>query len=317
MNYVYLDWNVIQYMKHATVQDSINGPEFLELVNKLSKKYKFPFSEGHLKDLAISLKPENKDHITADLDYLNALSQGYALGIIEDNESIIPTQQVDIYQFFEDIVSKIQLEPEINVTGGSYAIGTELLSKKSVFSPLLEENNGVLDSSVMSKMLQNLWISMDDHNFYKSFRLQVAELKNKFENVDTVIDQNSEYFKKIVPFLEFMTTEDLTNIVSDFEPVLTSFLSIDGRSIKGMTVGKKIEIGYMLLDYHPKLRDKVNKKNRPSNIARDCKNLFFASQANYYVTEDKATFKKSEFICKALSLKVKVVSMSDFTAKFS
>ena len=36
--YIYLDWNVIQYMKHEN--EDKKGKEFKELVKKLSNKYK-------------------------------------------------------------------------------------------------------------------------------------------------------------------------------------------------------------------------------------------------------------------------------------
>ena len=64
--YIYLDWNVIQYMKHDTIINEINGTEFKILVKKLSKKYVFPWSEGHLQDLLISFKPSNLRYVEED-----------------------------------------------------------------------------------------------------------------------------------------------------------------------------------------------------------------------------------------------------------
>lgn len=316
MEYVYLDWNVIQYMKHSTVRDSINGPEFNNLINRLSKKYKFPFSEGHLKDLAISFNPDNQQNIKSDLEYLNNLSQGYALGIIGPTEKILPTNNVNIYNFFKKIVSETQEEPDIKLSGGSYSVDMNILPKDDIFRPFLERSGGILDSDVMTEFLQHMWLSMDDPEHYKKFRIQVADIKKSLNNRDTILNKKSEYAKKLIPFLDFITSEQPENYLHNFDDVIKSFCHINGRSFDDMTIGGKIELSYMLLDFHPKFKDKINKKNRPSNIMRDCKNLYFASQAKYYVTEDSSTTKKAKFVCNALSLKVKITTMSEFMSKF-
>lgn len=316
MDYVYLDWMVFQYMKHSTVKDSINGIEFLNTVNKLKKKYRFPFSEGHLCDLAISFSPSNLENVKSDLLFINSLSSNYALGT-DKNEKIIPINNVDIYKLFNEIVMEVQDDLNINVSGDSHIIDMELLPKNDLFRPFLEKNNGVLDSNVMKNLMEQIWDSMDDPDFYKKFRDQVSKLKEKFDGGNTLISTESSYFKGILPFLDFLLSENPDDFIDTFDDVIKSFCSINGRCFDKLKVGEKIELAYSILDFNPKYREKkINKKNKPSNLRRDCKNLYFASQAKYYVTEDSATFKKSTFVCKALSLRVKVLSMSEFMAKF-
>lgn len=315
MKYVYLDWNVIQYMKHSTIKDSINGSKFYELIKKLSGKYQFPFSEGHLKDLAVSFKPENKKYIDEDLNYINQLADGYAL-CMGENENLLITDDVNIHTFFNEIVFEVVDEPFFDIVGKSYNVDMKKLPKDNLFQPFLELNNGVLNSSVFKNSLSKIWSSIDDPEFYKLFREQISKLKYRFNGTDTILNQRSKYFKNLLPLLDFMVTKDVPVIHENFDSIINSFLSINGRKIENMTEGEKIEIAYMLLDFHPSFRDKINKKNRPSNIYRDVKNLFFASQAKYYVTEDQATLKKARFVCEVLNIKVKVVTMSEFTSKF-
>jgi len=62
------------------------------------------------------------------------------------------------------------------------------------------------------------------------------------------------------------------------------------------------------LDFNQNFRDKIKKKNKPSNMLRDIK---------YYITEDDMTYKKSKFVCEALHLKVKILKMNEFINKFS
>jgi hypothetical protein len=317
MDYVYLDWNVIQYMKNSTVQGAIDGPNFYELVRKLSKKYKFPFSEGHLKDLVVSFNDRNQENINSDLEYLNTLSQGYALGIIQENGRIIPMKKdVDIHKLFDDIASEYHKTLEFKVSGNSYSVDMTSLPTNDLFRPYLENSSGALNPDVMCQLINDLLKNNDDPDFYKKFRKQISDLKSNLENRDTIIDKGSNYYKKFVLFLDFISSENPDIYIDSFDNVIKAFCSINGRSFEKMTTGDKIELSYSILDFNPKFMDKIKNKNRPSNISRDCKNLYFASQAKYFVTEDKSAFKKGIFVCKALSLRVKLTSMSDFMAKF-
>ena len=315
MQYIYLDWNVIQYMKHSIVTDSVDGVAFSTLIKKLSKKYRFPFSEGHLRDLAISFKPENIALVEDDLKYLSELSAGYALGL-DENENIKVINDVDIYKTFEDITEEPNIEPHIEITGENYSIDMEKLPKINLLKQLLESNNGVMDVNVMKDFLSQLLAHIDDPEYYKLFRKNVSELKKRFVCTDTVIDKQSDYFKSITPFLYFLVTDDLQVLESNFNDAMRAFGFINGKIFDSFKQGRKIEQAYALLDLHPKFRDKINKKNRPSNISRDIKNLFFASQAKYYITEDQSTYKKASFVCKVLSLDVKILNMSTFSYKF-
>jgi len=315
MNYIYLDWNVIQYMKHQTKTNSIDGKAFYDLVKKLSKRYVFPVSEGHLKDLAAGSTKTSRNIISQDLNFLKDISDGFVLGV-DPNESLIPTNQVDIVTFFDSVANKQDGEPSFNVIGDTYQVDMVSLPKDDLLRPFLESNNGILDASVMQNFLANIWQLRDDPNFYKEFRNGVAKLKEKFIKTDTILNQESDSFNKIIPFLDFLGIDDENVLERKFDETLKAFLAIGGRNINNMKTGEKIQVAYMLLDFHPRFRDKVNKKNRPSNIGRDLKNFFFASQAKYYVTEDKATLKKAAFVSKYLSLKVKVENMSKFFSRF-
>lgn len=317
MEYIYLDWNVLQYMKHSTIitEKSINGPECEKIIKNLLKRYRFPFSEGHLRDLAISSKPENKKNIQEDLNYLKELSNGYVLGI-DSNENLVTTNNVDILVFFDKIANEVESRPVFEFNDASFSVDMIKLPQNDLFRPLLESNNGVLDASVMKNFLLGMWNNMDNPDTYKIWRAQVAEIKSKFSATDTIIDQQSDYFKKIIPFLDFLVTDDLQILKNNFIKAMKAFASINDRNFDSFTQGNKIEQAYWLLDYHPNFRDRINKKNRPSNIDRDVKNLFFASQAKYYITEDNATFKKSSFVSEALTLKVKVLKMGEFCHKF-
>ena len=70
-------------------------------------------------------------------------------------------------------------------------------------------------------------------------------------------------------------------------------------------------------EFHPKFYDKFRKKNRnkPDNIRRDSKIVFFASKSDYFITKDRSCAKKTKFIYKVLGIKTEVI-LVDKTEKF-
>jgi hypothetical protein len=86
---------------------------------------------------------------------------------------------------------------------------------------------------------------------------------------------------------------------------------------KSLTNELLLEQGYVLLDLHPLFHDKIKKnKNTADNIIRDGNHCFYASKAEYFVSEDEKTRKKTKLMYKAFGIKTKVVSMSEFVNMF-
>jgi hypothetical protein len=178
----------------------------------------------------------------------------------------------------------------------------------------LESNNENWDSGVMEKLISEVQNNIDTPEYYKRFRSEVSELKAKYSGTPTILNQESDYFKRLIPFLDFLTTDDLTVLAGNFDKTLESFLSIDGRRVEELTFPAKIELASSLLDFNPMFREKINNKNKPSNMWRDNEHLIFASHAKYFVTDDKRLFKKAKFVYDVLSLNVEVLSPTDFVA---
>lgn len=321
MKYIYLDWNVFQYMKQETVLEkkSINGLEFKELVKRISNKYTFPYSEGHLKDLSIS----QAEYIAEDLEFIKTISKNNILGFIDDEKIVIQKDYIDIKTFFNQLKesSKDELEQEINLditSNTCYEIAVNEMDENNLLKPFIEQNNGILDDKVFSKFIMMMYQNIDNPDFYKKFRIQVDQLKKNFESTtNTLIDKDSRYYSELIAFLSFMVENDMNNMKENFHKTMISFLNIDKKRIfEDLTIGAKIELAYSLLDYNQHFRDKINKKNRPTNMFRDIKHLHFASDAKYYITEDNTTYKKSKFVSEVLGLNVKVLKMNELVNKF-
>lgn len=322
MKYIYLDWNVFQYIKHEAISEKkhINAVEFKKLIKKLSNKYIFPYSEAHLRDLAIS---NNEHYVNEDLKFIENISNNYVLGFIENEKIVIQKDYIDIKKFFDEI--KLNIREELNrelvldfKTNNSYSISIDEVSNDDLFKPFIEQNNGILDNEVFRDFIINMYQNIDNSDFYKKFRTQICQLKSKFENTtNTILDKNSNYYHELIPFLDFIIENDITKMKQNFHSAMISFLNIDKKRIfEDLTIGAKIELAYSLLDYNQHFRDKINNKNRPTNIMRDMKHLHYASDAKYYITEDIMTYKKSKFVSEVLGLKVKILKMSEFINKF-
>lgn len=322
MKYIYLDWNIFQYMKHQTIVENkhINGVEFKALIEQLSNKYSFPYSEAHLKDLEIS---NNEDYIEEDLKFIKNISKNQVLGFIENEKIVIKQNYIDIRKFFDEI--RISVQEELNQTlnfnfetNNSYNISINEMNNDDLLKPFIEQNNGILDNKVFGNFLIKMYQEIDNPDFYKKFRVQVNQIKMKFDKTsNTVLNKELNYYNELIPFLNFINENNINKMKKDFQNTMISFLNIDKRRrFENLTVGAKIELAYSLLDYNEHFKDKIDKRNRPTNMFRDTKHLHFASSANYYVTEDDTTYRKSKFVAEVLGLKVKVLKMDEFIIKF-
>jgi len=319
--YIYLDWNVIQHIKHKNKieKKSIDGERFGILVDKLRKKYVFPFSEAHLRDLSIS----KEEYYDEDLKFLSKLSDDYVLGFLSE-EKIAYEKYPNIKKFFLETIEEQKKEKEEvenmemeYYMPTSFDIDVDKIPKEYIMKDFLKQNNGALDTKVFLSLLNLIKENMNNPKIYKQFRNSVTIMKKMIEeNSNTVIDQKSIYFKKLIPFLEFISMDNIELIKKNFIDIMKSFLAINNsRVYENISTGSKIELAYSLLDYNSNFRDSIDKKNRPNNVLRDLKHLHFASQAKYYITEDEMTYKKSKFVSEVLGLNVKVLSMDELLKK--
>ncbi|PSM51532.1 hypothetical protein CBLAS_1455 [Campylobacter blaseri] len=100
MQYVYLDWNIIQNLKNIPKTNEEKICELFKTIKKLKGKYKFPFSEAHILDLLNSCDSYHKE----DLDFLFKISKGFEI-CIQNDEMFM--QKFDIKTRYESI-KKIQ-----------------------------------------------------------------------------------------------------------------------------------------------------------------------------------------------------------------
>lgn len=104
--YIYLDWNIFQNMKHSY---NIEAKELEKIIFKLSKKYFFPYSGAHLEDLVVSTE-KNSNFISEDLSYLKNISNGFLIGRIEELNNEFRIEKFSVLKAYKQIKKNISLK---------------------------------------------------------------------------------------------------------------------------------------------------------------------------------------------------------------
>lgn len=322
--YIYLDWNVVKYAKQPRVGKT--DDDLLPIINRLSKRYHIPYSEAHLRDLASGHSEENKHYSEQDLNFLAKLTELKAIVFVRDENTGAESLGIQSRNIEADFLAILQTIGSEEGAAVNFAMDSKervsielsLLDKDDIFLAALKDNEGKFDASVMRRILATLWENDNDPETYKRFRRQAQKIVENIEARPTALIKDfPELYAEILPFFKYLSLEKLDGLQKSFLPALSAFTKFSGRNFDELTLGAKLELAYRLLDYQPLFAEKVSKKNRPSNQLRDMKHLYSASEGKFFVTEDRSSLEKSRFITQALGMKVKVLDVSEFIARFS
>ncbi len=318
--YIYLDWNIFQNMKHSY---NIEAKELEKIIFKLSKKYFFPYSGAYLEDLVVSTE-KNSNFISEDLGYLKNVSNGFLIGRIEELNNELRIEKFSVVKAYKQIKENYKFEKSIKINFNipefePIKVDLSQLNKYNMFYPYLEKNDSIFDNKVLNDFMENFIKNINTAEFMNNYRKNVMELNQTFKNIqNSILDQNSIYFKNIEDFLSCMEIINIESFQKDFKKYLKSFfLATEFDAGENKPLDYKIYKSFCLLDYSPLFKEKFNKKNKPSNARRDSNHLYFASKAKYFITEDKNLYEKVKFIGEVFNLKLKVLKMTEFLNKFN
>lgn len=322
--YIYLDWNVIQYAKNP--RQGRMDEELAQLIRRLSKKYRIPYSEAHLRDLASGFSEETKKYVDDDLKFLSDITKSDALVFIinaQNGQEHIGIQPRECEEDFAAIINAIKDEENIAIEfspngDAGFPVEVSMLDQGDVFLESLKNNNGELNSLVMSQVLKELWDNRDNPELYKRFRRQAQKVVEHLKaRPNTLINESTTIYSELAPFFKYLSLKKEQEIEEIFLPALVAFAKLSDRDFENLSMGAKIELAYGLLDFQPIFSEKVNNKNRPSNQLRDLNHFLSASNAKIFVTEDTGSLRKSRFLIRALGMRVKALNISEFIARFS
>lgn len=277
--YIYLDWNIFQNMKHSYNYNNTEAKELEKLISKLSKKYFFPYSGVHLEDLVVSTE-KNSNFILEDLSYLRNISNGFLIIRREDLNNELRIGKFSVLKAYKQIKKNYEFEKNIKIDFNTQEfepikVDLSQLNKHNLFYPYLEKNGSIYDNKVLNEFMENFIKNINTAEFMNNYRKSVMELNQTFKNTqNSILDQNSIYFKNIEDFLSCMEITSIESLQKDFKKYLESFfLATEYHDGENKPLDYRIYKSFCLLDYSPLFKEKFDKKNKPSNARRDSNHI--------------------------------------------
>ena len=311
--YIYLDWNVIKYMKEPRLNKGELDEEFKNTVFKLKKKYKFPYSFAHIQDRANRYSEEHCDKVREDFEFAETVNDTICVGINKDIPVLVKeTMQTCFDRYLSEVPKELSLID--NSFPFSFNVNMDKIDKTHAMYEFLRERGGEISSKSMDEFLQGLYsVIFQDNSKYKNLRDYV-------NNFDFEHGMNQEYsFGELIfldqllyhlfPFLDSFKDDEST-LLKKWTRIADRWFSLNNKEPRRDLV---LIQGYSLLDMHPLFKEKLKKgKNTLDNIVRDGNHCFYASKAKYFVSEDENTRIKTAFLYKAYGIKTKVVNEQEF-----
>ena len=178
----------------------------------------------------------------------------------------------------------------------------------------LRERNGEISSKGMEEILQGLYSTIfQDNRKYKQLRDYVNNFDFEYAKDQEYSFEELIYFDKLLyhifPFLDSFKDDEST-LLKKWSSIANHWFSLNNMELE---MDVLLIQGYSLLDMHPLFKEKLKRgKNTLDNIIRDGNHCFYASRAQYFISEDENTRIKTAFLYRAYGIKTKVVSEQEF-----
>ena len=315
---IYLDWNIIKKLKIQEIYN--NNPRVL-----------LPFSEIHIRDLVPSIKNTNQDKFMSDLQYLMLLTQNKKLSLlsytpeIKDNyngviikkdleikDAMISFSDNDVYKELKNIIENGEKEKEkilklINDQRYPYKIQypKDIVKFENVdIQKIFEENNFLYDEQFVLKYMS--YYFLEEKNIFNTPELY-KELRSALKNQKSIIDD--EEFKI---FLTIYSENNIENLEKNFSRIANFWDTLQHSIESSLPPEEKNYNSMALLEFSPLFQDKVNKKNKLENIARDCRHFQLATYCDYFITDDQKFLKKVNFLLKMFpNIKTRIIDYNN------
>lgn len=319
MSYVYLDWNVVKYMKSHRRDCNLTTDEyFTSLIFGMAKKgvYSFPYSEAHIKDRSNQYNPAYRTEVIKDFNFFGYINQNMCLGIVGDSSNLSMHFKKMIDFFDENINSPVQVPSRESFLKNAFQIYADMdkICEDNPLYELLKNSNGHITEDDMATFLEEQFSCIfRDANSYKKMRnyLPYVNLESDDAHISYMTSQYAhELFVHLGPFIKSVNDDEIS-LSLKWKEICESWFSLNHPL--PISKSQLLVQGYTLLDMHPLFYDKLKKgKNTLNNILNDGTHVYYASEAKYFVSEDSHTRKKAKFIYTAFGIDTKVLSEKEF-----
>ncbi len=316
---VYLDWNVMAQMKGGYQND---------LLKALSNKDKFfiPYSTSHIGDILSSYSEdiEQKKRIEKDLEFITFITDNLCLSnngkqviLDKSDPKVLFQQRVDDKDFMTDF-SLDTLDEIFSDNKLTKGIGKTLVSLlKSI--PLDGAFKDAIENPESGKYLNQMFPELKENptmeGFFKSFGKMYQNLNEKEDyKILREVTQKGLGIKRDKIFND----DNPYNLIDKAHNKLGVSLDkyID-NSKNAPEWYNKISNEYIMLDMHGYQEDTVKVKENKrketfKNTTEDAFHSAFASTCNFYIINDKKSYKKTKQIYERLKINTVVFKPDEF-----
>ena len=289
---IYLDWNIISYLKKE---------EYIDLRNyiaQIKEFFVFPYSRAHIQDLYQSKSPTNVEKFEQDLDTLTEICQTHLLEYNDGTDAPYPYEctprqyiereslNLQAYKSGFESVSVTELIKSMMDTTTFESIRNHLLATP-LGTPIENPNNGFL--------IRNLWDAMvflldNFSSILKNEKLEVEIYKTmcKIEGERSIQEMQNIDSSNIFYYLNDLCISRSNKNLTD--TILDSLGKINGINSYNYFLAE-----YTTLAFCGYSRDK---KRTILNIMTDALHTYYAMRCDVLVTKDDGMRKKAkaEFI---------------------
>lgn len=323
--YIYLDWNVIKNIINPRNNQQELDEEMKRIIFELKKKYKIPYSHAHIKDRASRYNEKYRKEVEEDLGFVEKISDALCLGRSDDLQSFVMVHK-NVIDFFDDEIKNTQNEekfPYQNILDltGPFNVDMDKINMDHPLYEMLNENDGRFTLTSLDIFFEKFYDEIfSDADKYKKFRMYMEQFqlnKEKARSQQASLKER-DYLDFLLmhmwPFMESMEY-NIPKLKTRWKDIAESWFTMHHGNI---SLDMCLILGYVLLDFHPQFHDKLKKnKNTLDNIVRDGNHAYFASEAKYFVSEDRHTREKTHFLYDVYGIKTKVMSEDEFVRIFS
>lgn len=318
---VYLDWNVMSQMKNGTHPD-------LHKIILNNEDLFIAYSTSHIGDITSGYKQTNERQqiVKSDMDFISKIT-GNKCYLNTGTEILMETR--DPLELFDERISDVETFRDLSIDGlfksfeDSEIIGDlisplkELLKSIPLDPKFKEAFENPESADQMNKMFPGLKDNFTMEGFFKSF----SEIN--------LAMNNDEHYKKLRQIMQsglginrdrMFNFDDPYRLIEQHHEARNFSIKID-NSKNAPSWYNDITNEYLLLDMHGYQEDNVNiKKGRMEtfrNTSEDASHSAFASMFDFYVINDKKSYKKTKAVYEKLGINTIVLKPDEFVDHYN
>ena len=159
--YIYLDWNVVKNMINPRNDKKELDEEMKRIIYSLRKKYKFPYSHGHIKDRANHYDEKYREEVKADFAFFETITNSFCLARCDELNRFVMIKK-PIMDFFDEEIKKEKTRRGFNSQyflnpEATFRVDMSKINKDHPLYEMLERSNGIYNPFSMSEFLEELY----------------------------------------------------------------------------------------------------------------------------------------------------------------